>query len=444
MWTRLPFQTVRAYMGGFRKVGLITCTALALANMIGTGVFTSLGFQVPAIPSPFLILLVWALGGVVALCGALSYAELSAALPRSGGEYNFLSAIYHPAVGFMGGFISVTVGFSAPIALSAMALGKYMTAALPGIPAALVSVVAVVLLAAAHSLTVRASGNFQVVITSLKVGLITAFIGLGFLLRGPFLFAPREGDFSLILGGPFAVSLMFVLYSYSGWNAAAYIIGEVREPQRTVPAALLLATVIVTILYVFLNAAFLASGPMDSFRGKIEVGEIAARNLLGEQGGRVMAALIAGGLISSISAMTWAGPRVAQAVGQDFRALRLFAWTSPGGVPRVAIGVQTLLVLLLLATSTFEAVLVYAQFSILACSFLTVLGVPVLRWRRPALPRPFRCFGYPLTPIVFLALNLFAMVYSAFDRPEQALAGLATLLLGIGLYFLARGGRIRE
>ena len=431
-------------MGGFRKVGLITCTALALANMIGTGVFTSLGFQVPAIPSPFLILLVWALGGVVALCGALSYAELSAALPRSGGEYNFLSAIYHPAVGFMGGFVSVTVGFSAPIALSAMALGKYMTAALPGIPAAMVSVVAVVFLAAAHSLTVRASGNFQVVITTLKVGLIAAFIGLGFLLGGPLPIAPRAGDFSLIFSGPFAVSLMFVLYSYSGWNAAAYIIGEVREPQRTVPAALLLATVIVTVLYVFLNAVFLASGPMDSFAGKIEVGEIAARSLLGEQGGRVMAALIAGGLISSISAMTWAGPRVAQAVGQDFPTLRLFARTSPGGVPRVAIGVQTLLVLLMLATSTFEAVLIYAQFSILACSFLTVLGVLVLRWRRPALPRPFRCFGYPLTPIVFLALNFFAMVYSAFDRPEQALAGLATLLLGIGLYFLARGGRIRE
>jgi APA family basic amino acid/polyamine antiporter len=428
---------------GFRKVGLITCTALALANMIGTGVFTSLGFQVQALPSPFLILLVWALGGIVALCGALSYAELSAALPRSGGEYNFLSAIYHPAVGFMGGFVSVTVGFSAPIALSAMALGKYMAAALPGIPAASISVVAVVFLAAVHSLTVRASGHFQVVITSLKVGLITAFIGLGFLLGGPLAVAPREGDFGLIFDGPFAVSLMFVLYSYSGWNAAVYIIGEVREPQRTVPGALLLATVIVTILYVLLNAVFLASGSMDSFAGKIEVGEIAARNLLGEQGGRVMAALIAGGLISSISAMTWAGPRVAQAVGEDFPALRLFARTSAGGVPRAAIGVQTFLVLLMLATSTFETVLVYAQFSILVCSFLTVLGVLVLRWRRPSLPRPFRCFGYPLTPIVFLALNLFAMVYSALDRPEQALAGLATLLLGIGLYFLARGGSMR-
>jgi APA family basic amino acid/polyamine antiporter len=431
-------------MGGFRKVGLISCTALALANMIGTGVFTSLGFQVRAIPSPFLVLLVWALGGLVALCGALSYAELAAALPRSGGEYNFLSAIYHQAIGFMGGFVSVTVGFSAPIALSAMALGKYMAAALPGIPAAWVSVVAVLLLAAAHSLTVRASGNFQVVITSLKVGLIAGFICLGFLDGGPLVFAPREGDFGLIFSGPFAVSLMFVLYAYSGWNAATYIIGEVREPQRTVPGALLLATVIVTILYVLLNAVFLASGPMDTFAGKIEVGEIAARNLLGEQGGRVMAALIAGALISSISAMTWAGPRVAQAVGQDFPALRLFAQTSPGGVPRVAIGVQTLLVLLMLATSTFEAVLIYAQFSILACSFLTVLGVLVLRRRQPGLPRPFRCLGYPLTPIVFLALNLFAMVYSALDRPEQALAGLVTLLLGIGLYFLARGGRIRE
>ena len=183
---------------------------------------------------------------------------------------------------------------------------------------------------------------------------------------------------------------------------------------------------------------------MDAFAGKIEVGEIAARNLLGEQGGRVMAALIAGGLISSISAMTWAGPRVAQAVGQDFPALRFLAWTSQRGVPRLAIWIQTLLVLLMLMTSTFEAVLVYAQFAILACSFLTVLGVLVLRWRQPDLPRPFRCLGYPLTPLLFLGLNLFTMAYSALAKPEEALAGLATLLMGIGLYFLARAIGVRQ
>jgi basic amino acid/polyamine antiporter, APA family len=429
-------------MSDFRKVGLITCTALAMANMIGTGVFTSLGFQVMAIPSPFLILLLWVLGGLVALCGAMSYAELAAAFPRSGGEYNFLSAIYHPAIGFMGGFVSVAVGFSAPIALSALALGKYAAAALPGTSATWVSVSVVLLLALVHSFTVRASGNFQVVITSLKVALIVGFILLGFWRRGALDVTPLAGDFGRALSGPFAVSLMFVLYAYSGWNAAAYIIGEVREPQRTVPASLLLATVVVTILYVFLNAVFLASGPMSGFAGKIEVGEIAARNLLGEQGGRIMSALIAGGLISSVSAMTWAGPRVAQAVGEDFPALGILARTSTGGVPRLAIGVQTALVLFMVATSTFEAVLVYAQFSILACSFLTVLGVIVLRWRQPNLARPFRCWGYPATPGVFLALNLFAMVYGAIDRPEQALAGLATLLLGIGLYFLAAGSRI--
>jgi APA family basic amino acid/polyamine antiporter len=429
-------------MEGFRKVGLTTCTALAMANMIGTGVFTSLGFQVQAIPSPFLILLVWVIGGVIALCGALSYAELAAALPRSGGEYNFLSQIYHPAVGFMAGFISITVGFSAPIALAAIALGKYLAAALPGLSAIWVSFSAVLLLAAMHSLTVRASGNFQVLITSLKVILIVAFIGIGFVHGESWAFSAREGDLGLIMSGPFAVSLMFVLYSYSGWNAAAYIIGEVRDPQRTVPGALILATLIVMVLYVSLNAVFLASGPMPEFAGKIAVGEIAARNLLGERGGRIMAGLIGGGLISAISAMTWAGPRVAQTVGQDFAALRIFARTSAGGVPRVAIGVQTLLVLLMLATSTFEAVLLYAQFAILACSFLTVLGVIVLRWRQPEVPRPFRCLGYPLTPVVFLLLNLFAMVYTAFDRPVQVVAGLATLLLGIGLYFVARGRKI--
>ena len=200
-------------MGSFRKVGLITCTALALANMIGTGVFTSLGFQVAAIPSPFLILLLWVLGGVIALCGALSYAELAAALPRSGGEYHFLSQIYHPAVGFMAGFVSVAVGFSAPIALAAIALGKYLAAALPGLQAVPVSIAAVLLLAAIHSLTVRASGNFQVLITALKVALIVTFILIGIARGGAWTFSPHGGDSGLIFSGPFAVSLMFVLYS---------------------------------------------------------------------------------------------------------------------------------------------------------------------------------------------------------------------------------------
>lgn len=422
----------------------MTCVALVLANMIGTGVFTSLGFQVEALPSPFLVLLVWVLGGLVALCGALSYAELAAALPKSGGEYNFLSQVYHPALGFMAGFVSVAVGFAAPIALAAMAFGKYLEGTELGVSAFGASLAIVVALAVIHSVTVRASGHFQIGITTMKVGLIVVFVLMGLWIERelPHDFAPRPEDASLLVSPPFAVSLMFVLYAYTGWNAAAYIIGEVRDPQRTVPWALLIATGVVTILYVSLNAVFLAAAPIQEYVGKIEVGEIAARHLLGEDGGRIMSGLISLGLISAISAMTWAGPRVTQSIGRDFQTLGFLSKTTEGGVPRVAMFFQTAIVVFMLLTSSFEDVLFYAQFAILASSFLTVLGVIVLRWRQPGLPRPFRCFGYPFTPLVYLALNLFALVYSAVAHPIQALAGLGTLLLGIALYFVFRNRQV--
>lgn len=428
----------------FRKVGLGTCVALVMANMIGTGVFASLGFQVAVLPSPFLIVVLWVLGGVVALCGALSYAELAAALPRSGGEYNFLARVYHPAVGFMGGFVSVMVGFAAPIALTAMLFGGYVAAAWPGVSATGASYVVALGLAGMHGVTVLASGRFQVGVTSLKVGLIVAFIGLG-IWKGHLPaegFGPRPGDGAAMVSAPFAISLMYVLYSYTGWNAAAYIMSEVRRQEWTVPRALLLATGAVTVLYVGLNAVFLASGPMGDFAGKREVGEIAARHLLGDAGGRVMAGLISIGLVSAISAMTWAGPRVAQAIGQDFPALGFLAVTSAGGVPRRALLLQTVIVVFLLTTGTFETVLVYAFFAILTCSFLAVLGVIVLRVRQPELPRPFRCWGYPATPLVFLALNAFTLLHTAWEQPWQAAAGVVTLAAGIGLYFLAKSRRM--
>lgn len=430
-------STVRA---GAQKVGLVSCVALVVANMIGTGVFASLGFQVEKLPSPFLVILLWVLGGVVALCGALSYAELAAALPRSGGEYRYLARIYHPAIGFMGGFVSALVGFAAPIALAAMLSGSYLAAAFPGLSAGWVSFALASVLAGIHALTIRASGGFQVVVTALKIALIVTFIGIGLWKGHPPEggFGPREGDSSLMWSGAFAISLMYVLYSYTGWNAAAYISGEVRDAARTVPRALLYATVGVMALYVALNAVFLASAPIEDFAGKREVGEIAATHLLGETGGRAISALIGLGLISAVSAMTWAGPRVAQAIGEDLGALKWFAKTGSGGVPRRALGAQTVIVLGLLATGTFEAIMVYAFFAILACSFLTVLGVFVLRWREPGLARPFRCWGYPATPAVFLALNGFTLVWTAVERPVQSLAGCLTLAAGIGLYFFAR------
>ena len=421
-----------------QRVGFWVCVTLVFSSMVGTGVFTSLGFQIGSLPSPFVILVLWALGGVVALCGALSYAELAAALPRSGGEYHFLSRIFHPALGLMAGIISVFVGFAAPVALGAMAFGKYVAAAFPGVPPLFSSVCVVLVLTVVHGMTLTVSGRFQIVATVFKAGLILFFIIAGAVLARGANFRPMSGDMALVLSPSFAVSLMFVMYAYSGWNSAVYIAGEVRAPAQTIPKALTSATVAVTVLYVALNAVFLASAPPGEFAGKVEIGQIAARHLFGDVGGRIMACVIATGLVAALSALTWAGPRVAQTAGEDFRALEWFSGKSPGGVPRRALAFQTFIVLILLVSSSFEAVLIYAEFALVTCSCLTVIGLLVLRLREPSLERPFRCPWVPLVPLVFLGVGLFSLAYTLMERPVQALAGIATLVAGAGLYFLVR------
>jgi len=420
------------------RVGLVVCVAMVVACMVGTGVFTSLGFQVGPLPSPFVIIVLWAVGGLIALCGALSYAELAAALPRSGGEYHFLGRIFHPSLGVMAGFVSVFVGFAAPIALGAIAFGKYASAAAPGIPSQAASVGIVLALTLVHSFALRVSGGFQIVATSFKVTLILVFLVAGFLLGRGADFLPEKGDILLISSGAFAVSLMFVSYAYSGWNAAVYIVGEVKDPARTLPRALVLGTLVVTVLYVLLNAMFLASAPMGEYAGKVEVGEVAARHLFGAGGGHLMSAIIAIGLISSLSALTWAGPRVAQTAGEDFPALRWLAGRSPGGIPVRALVFQTGVVLVLLLTATFESVLVSAQFALISCSTLTVIGLVVLRRREPGLARPFRCPWYPVVPLVFLASSLFTLGYAVVSRPIEALLGSLTLVCGLLLYFFVK------
>ena len=426
-----------------RKAGLYACIALAVANMVGTGVFTSLGFQLAALPSPFLVLSLWVLGGVAAFCGAMCYAELSAMLPGSGGEYHFLREIYHPALGVMAAAVSLGVGFSAPVALAAMACGKYFQAALPEVPYVVVGWVAILGISSAHAFSIRTSGIVQVAVTGIKLTLIGCFLAAGFFAGHPVPVAPAAGDMRMIFSGAYAVALMFVMYSYCGWNAASYIIGEVENPQKTVPAALLIATAFVTVLYVLLNGVFMASAPVSELAGKIEVGEVAAISLFGAAGGRAMSGIIAVGLLAAMSAMMWAGPRVIQMVGGDFPAFGWLARTNRGGVPGNALLVQTLLVVLLFVTGSFEAVLIYTTFALTACSSLAVLGVIVMRIRRPDLPRPFRCWGYPFTPLVYLAICGLMLGYSAVEKPVHALAGCATLAVGLALYIPMRRMSVR-
>lgn len=415
-------------------------TALVVANMIGTGIFTTTGFLIQDLHRPGLVLLAWWLGGMAALSGALVYGELGAMLPHAGGEVVYLSRAFHPAVGFVAGWISLVVGFAAPVAASAVAFGHYLRAALPQVPPVPAAIGLIVLLSVAHAWNVRFGGRLQVGVTLVKVVLITSLL-LGGALVG-------EGDLahlSLALpgddvsAGSLAVSLIFVSYAYSGWNGAAYVAGEVAEPSRNVPRALLAGTLLVTSLYLGLNLLFLYAVPPADLAGKVEVGHVAAAALFGPAVGRALSLAISLALVSSVSAMVLAGPRVAVALAERRLVPAALGRRREGGAPAVAIALQALLASAFAVTATFDSLLIFVGFTLSLIAALTVIACWVLRIREPDVERPFRVPGWPVPALVFLALSLWMAGYAVFSRPLESLAGVG--VVGVGLLGYAAATR---
>ena len=409
--------------------------------MIGTGVFTSLGFQLVDIQSAPAIMMLWLIGGLSALCGALSYAELGAALPRSGGEYHFLTEIYHPCAGFISGWVSATVGFAAPTALAALTFGSYLNSSGVNIDPVWLATVAILALTAAHCSTHRHSGDTQTLFTLLKLLLILAF-SLAALTFSPL---ERKADFiwntqtmALMGSGAFAVSLIYVNYAYSGWNAATYISGELASPQNSLPWVLGISTAVVAALYCLLNFVFLSVAPMEAMVGKVEVGVIAAEFAFGRTIGSAMGLLLALLLISTISAMILAGPRVLHRIGQDYPRFAPLARENRDGIPVTAIMLQSGTALLFLWTASFEQILVFSGATMALNTFATVLGLFILRWRQPQLPRPFRVTLYPLTPLIFLGITGWTLTYVVLQRPIEALISTAIVASGGVFYWLVR------
>lgn len=434
--------------------------ALVISNMIGIGIFTSLGFQIAGFSSAdgtsqlqgggvFPIMMLWLVGGLLALCGALCYAELATALPRSGGEYNFLSRIYHPAVGFCTGFCSTTIGFAAPIAVSAVYFGDYLCRAFPALATVIphmnhvIGFVLVTLATAAHLRSIRFSGGVQAMTTATTILLILAFVlcGLGKSHGQPVSFLPRPGDGMLILSTSFGSSLIYVMYSYSGWNAASYIVGEVRNPARSLPRALILGTLFVVALYAMITAAFLYTTPMEELSGQPEVADLAGRHIFGATGARIGSALICVGLVANVSAMMWIGSRVSQAIGSNYHILAPLGRTTPRGVPYPALLLQYAITSVLLLFNPARIV-TYVESVLFFWSLLAVLGVIVLRVREPNLPRPYRAFGYPVTPLLFATVAIFCLIQTAERQPRETTVGALTVLAGLPLYWYAtRAGR---
>lgn len=430
-----------------RGYGLHAAGSVVVASMIGTGVFTSLGFQLVEIQSTFPLLMLWVVGGAAAFCGAVSYAELGAAIPRSGGEYAFLSRVYHPAVGFVSGWVSATVGFAAPTALAAITFGAYLASVFPALSPTWLGGGLVTVLACVHATTYRSSSLFQRSFTTVKVVLIAAFCATGVALAPdpqPVSLLPAPGDWRLVFGGPFAVSLVYVSYAYTGWNAATYLSGELRNPQRILPRALAGGTLLVALLYTALNYVFLRAAPMSQMEGKVEVGYVAATHIFGSAGGAVMGVVLALLLISTVSAMIMAGPRVLYAIGADHRFFRPLARANRHGIPATAVLVQAGLALLLVVTASFEAVLVFSGFVLALNSLAAVAGVFVLRLREPALERPYRAWGFPVTPLVYIGLTTWTLVFLLRTRPEEAWAAAALVAAGAALYWAAGRDPVRR
>jgi len=427
----------------------MTALAVVVANMIGTGVFTSLGFQLVTLQSGFALIMLWVVGGIVAICGALSYAELGAALPRSGGEYNFLGRIYHPGAGFVSGWVSSTVGFSAPVALAAMTFGAYTTSSL--LPEASeqmtnwvergLAVALIVILTLIHTRQRETSGTFQSVFTAIKVVTILVISAAGLILVAdyqPVSLLPAAGDVGAMTSGAFAVSLIYVSYAYTGWNVATYLTDELETPQRSLPRVLFAGAFGVMLLYILLNAVFLLTTPMELLVGEVEVGVIAARHVFGQTGAMFTGAILGILLISTVSAMTIAGPRVLQVVGQDIRAFRFLAKSNSDGMPTTAVMVQSGLALLFVITATFDQVLVFAGFTLALNSLFAVLGLYVLRWRKPDLARPFRVPFYPFVPLVYLVLTVWTLAYVAIERPQEVAVSVGLIVTGVITYGLSR------
>lgn len=410
-------------------IGTLTGVSIVVANMIGAGAFTSLGFQLESLSNTAVILSLWILGGIVALAGAFSYAEIGTMIKKSGGEYTFLSRIYHPIVGYLSGWISLTVGFAAPIALSIIAFTKYLPFDIEY--PKLVGITLVFIITLIHCFDLKLSSKFQNITTLLKVSFIVSIIIIGIILPEPENNAINfDKPYWIEIGSlAFAVSLIYVSYSYSGWNAAAYITEEFRNPKKSLPIALIGGTLLVTVLYTLLQFILLKHVPFSELAGKLNVGTIGIQHMLGSTAAKVFSAGISTLLISGISAMVWVGPRVTSNIAREHKLWRFFKAES-NLIPQRALWLQFVLTVLLLLTGTFEQIMIYCGVLLNVSTLLVVIGVLILRHKKVDMSESFRSPLFPLFQIIFIIVSLWMIIFAFIHNPVECLLGFGNLLLG--------------
>lgn len=408
--------------------------------MIGTGVFTSLGYQLLDIQSGFSIIMLWFIGGVISLFGALSYSELASALPRSGGEYYLLSRILHPSIGLSAGIISATVGFSAPAVLAAIALANYLKPIFVNVNVSILAATVIILLNILHSFSLGVGKSFQVWSTLLKLFTMILFIfaGIFFSDKQNISFSPKLEDLKIVLSPEFAVNLVWVSYAYAGWNSSVYVVGEIVKPNKNIFKSILIGTLLVAAFYVMLNYVFLVVSPIESLKGEIEIGYISSVNLFGEKSAKLISILIGLLLLSTVSSYVYVGPRIIQAIGEDYDKLSFLSKINQNGVPFNAFIIQLVISLGFILSSTFEEVVLYTGIILIITTSITVCSLIYLRLKEPDLNRPYKVWGYPFTPFIFIILNTWILVYTVYLKPTESIIGICLMIFSLGLFFVLK------
>ncbi|MAV69958.1 MAG: amino acid permease [Candidatus Marinimicrobia bacterium] len=420
-----------------QRLSFFDGTYFVIASMVGTGVFTSLGYQLINIKSGFILLMLWFTGGIIALSGVLTYSELGSTFPKSGGEYNILSFAIHPSVGFAAGFISITIGFSAPAVIASLAFGRYFYAAIPIFNPHYISVAVLLILNILHAFSFKWGKIFQSTSTLIKLLLILIFIISGFIIGSNqyISFFPTANNISTLFSSSFAISLIWVSYAYSGWNSSIYIASDIIRPQKNIPLSMFVGTVIVTIIYVLLNFIFLYTTPTDSLIGQVEIGYISGENIFGNTGAKVISLGISFLLFSTISSFVFIGPRILQVMGEDHGLIKIFAKKDKNNIPKNAFLFQITLSLIFIQTSSFEQIVVYTSISLIVITMLAVISLFVLRYNSKELYRPYKVFAYPITPLFFLFSNLWILIYTFQSMPFESILGLFFIIASMLFYF---------
>jgi len=419
------------------KIGLYPASNIVIANMIGAGIFTTSGLLMSGLNNPILLIILWIAGGIIAFCGALAYAELGSAMPKAGGEYIFLANLYHPSVGFLSGWVSFVTGFSAPIAASAIGFSEYTFRVFPGTAWAgkALAISIILIFTFIHLKGLKFGSRVQNVLTVLKIGLIIILIVSGVLLGNGNLDHFTQGssiqlNFSSLK--TIGLSLIWIMFAYSGWNASTYIGSEISNPQKNIPKSLLTGTGVVMILYVLLNIVYVYAVSPAEMKGVISIGGLAVRNLFGSSMEIAFSLMIAFALFSSLSAYIILGPRVYYAMAKDGYFFRFVSKThSRTHAPSGAILLQSAIAIIMVVSGTFDQILTYMGFALGFFPILAVAGVVKLRRK---LGKP----GIPVYIPVYLAFAVIMMTLSFLERPVESSIAMLTILSGIPVFYIFR------